>query len=522
MQFTQGLHRAAQQAPDRIATICDDRKRTFAELRDRVARLASGLRALGVREDNRVAMLGFNSDRYLEFYLAVPWAGAQVNPVNFRWNIEEVAYSLNDSESVAIFLDDHFVPHVEALLDACPLLRVLIYCGNGECPPMMQSMDTLIAENDPIEDCSLQDSVSGDQTLGVFYTGGTTGKPKGVMLSHRAVTNSAMAFMSEGLLGADSVGLHIAPMFHLADMMQTTALLLSGGTHVMVPAFRPDLVLQAIERYGVTDTLVVPAMLQALVDHPDVRTRDLSSVRNVMYGASPASEALLERAMKALPRASFYQGYGMTEIAAVGCVLPAEQHLPEARAKGRLRAAGRAARHVLVRVVDENDQQVPCGEIGEIAIRGPGLMQGYLNQPEATAAALKNGWMHTGDLGRMDEEGFVYIVDRSKDMIISGGENVYSAEVENAIASHAAVAACAVIGIPCEQLGERVHAVVVLKPGTALTQDELYAHCKSLIAGYKCPRSLELTGALPISGAGKVLKTELRKPHWDGRARGVN
>jgi len=520
MRFTQGLHRAAQQHPNETATICAGRKRTFLELRQRVSRLAGALRQQGMREGDRIAMLALNSDHYLEYYLAVPWAGAVVNPINFRWSLPEIIYSLNDSESVALFVDEHFSQHIEALLDACPYLRFLVFCGEGPCPEYAKDLESLIDAADPIGD--VDTDVAGDELLGVFYTGGTTGTPKGVMLSHRNVCASGLALLAEGLFQEGAVGLHAAPMFHLADMMVSTGLLLRGGTHVMIPAFKPELVLHAIAATKVTDTLLVPAMLQALVDHPSLKDHELGSLRNLLYGASPASESLLDRAMQALPSAAFYQGYGMTEVAAVASVLPPSQHLPAARAQGRLRSAGRGACHVQLRVVDAEDKELPRGQIGEVIVRGPNVMLGYLNKPEATQAALRGGWMHTGDMGTMDEEGYITIVDRLKDMIISGGENIYCVEVENAIAKHPAVASCAVIGIPSQEWGELVHAVVVLKPGQSLSQDTLYAHCKSLIAGYKCPRSLELIEALPISGAGKVLKTELRKPHWEGQAKAVN
>lgn len=306
-------------------------------------------------------------------------------------------------------------------------------------------------------------------------------------------------------------------------MMFTTCLLLRGGRHVFLPVFKPDSVLDLIEAQQITDLLMVPMMLQVMADFPATRARNTGSVKRVMYGASPISEALLDRVMAAIPSASLLQVYGMTETAAVMTALPFHQHSADDRAqRNKLRAGGRAALHVQVRIVDEQDQEKPRGEVGEIIGRGPSIMLGYLNQPEATANALKNGWMHTGDMGYMDADGYVFIVDRLKDMIISGGENVYSVEVENAIAKHPAVAASAVIGIPCAERGEQVHAAVVLKPGQTLTQEALYAHCKILIAGYKCPRSLQVLEALPLSGAGKVLKTELRKPYWEGRERNVS
>jgi acyl-CoA synthetase (AMP-forming)/AMP-acid ligase II len=281
-------------------------------------------------------------------------------------------------------------------------------------------------------------------------------------------------------------------------------------------------VLAHVAEHRVTDTLLVPTMLQAMVTCPTLSDYDCSSLRRILYGASPASEALLDRAMQAFPGADFLQGYGMTETAALIAVLPVVMHGSAGRLRNRLRSCGRSTYHVQVRVVDNNDHDIPCGEVGEIIACGPNIMQGYLNQPAATAEALRGGWMHTGDMGTMDDEGYLYIVDRSKDMIISGGENVYSVEVENVIARHPAVAACAVIGIPCTEMGEKVHAAVVLRVGMSLTLEALHAHCKTTLAGYKCPRSLALHDSLPLSGAGKILKTELRKPYWSGRDRAVS
>ncbi|HEX4870969.1 MAG TPA: long-chain-fatty-acid--CoA ligase [Nevskiaceae bacterium] len=518
MPFTQSLHRAVQQRPEALATACGTRRQTFRQLHDRVARLAGGLRKLGIRDGNRVAMLALNSDHYLTYYLAVPWAGAVVTPLNVRWSLAEVIQALRDAESVAIFLDDRFAAEVESLMEACPFLRFALYCGEGVCPDGLIDLETLIGASTAIGDAGL----AGDEIFGVFYTGGTTGRPKGAQLTHAALATSALSLMSEGLFATGSVGLHAAPMFHLADLMMTTGLLLRGGTQVMVPVFRADAVGEPVQAFGVTDLLLVPAMLQALVDAPATAGFDFRSVRRLAYGASPIAEALLERAMKALPGVDFYQVYGLTEIAAVGTVLRPEWHRPEQRASGRLRSAGRAACHVQIRIHDDQDRPLPTGQIGEIQIRSPALMIGYLNQPEATAAALQGGWMRTGDAGYLDEEGFVFVVDRLKDLIISGGENIYCSEVENALAGHPAVAACAVIGIPDPDMGEKVHAAVVLKPGASLTLDALTAHCKGLIAGYKCPRSLELRESLPISAAGKVLKTELRKPFWEGHHRAVH
>ncbi len=518
MQFTQGLHRAVQQKPDSIATVCQGRIKTYREVHDRVARLAGGLVRTGIRRGDRICILSLNSDRYLEAYLAIAWVGAVATPTNFRWSTAEIIYALNDSNCLAMIVDDHCTPQVEAIRNGCPALRQVIFAGDGEQPAGASSFEEMTANGEPIPDLE----IGGDELFGVFYTGGTTGTPKGVMLSHLNVCSSALALMAEGAFLEGAMGLHTAPMFHLADMAMVTGLLLRGGGHVMLPAFSPEVVFDLVESHQVTDILLVPTMLQMLVDFPGMQERNLSSLKRVVYGASPASEALLDRVAKVLPNASFMQGYGMTETAALIAVLPPAMHTPEGRKQGKLRSCGRSTYHAQMRIVGDDDRELPRGEVGEIIARGPNIMKGYLNKPEATEAALRHGWMHTGDMGHMDDDGYVFIVDRLKDMIISGGENIYSVEVENAVAKHPGIAATAVIGIPGTDMGETVHAVVVLKPGATLTLEDLQSHCKGLIAGYKCPRSLEIREALPMSGVGKVLKTELRKPFWDDRDRAVS
>ena len=287
---------------------------------------------------------------------------------------------------------------------------------------------------------------------------------------------------------------------------------------MIVPAFSSAEVLKAIAEHDITDALLVPTMIQMLVDDPAVGDYDLSSLLHLIYGASPISEALLERARKVFPAVGFTQAYGMTELSPVATLLtPADHDDPALR-----RSAGRAAPHVEVRIVDPDGREVPRGEVGEVVVRGDNVMLGYWNRPDDTAAAVRDGWMHTGDGGRMDDNGYVFIVDRIKDMIITGGENVYSAEVENALAKHPAVAAVAVIGVPDPDWGERVHAVVVLLPGQNVTEEQLRAHCKTLIAGYKAPRSVDFVDAMPMSGAGKILKRELRKQYWNDDANQVS
>ena len=516
--LTQSLHRSVQQHPDKVAVRFAGRTRSFREYADRVARLAGALQRLGMQPGDRVAMLALNSGRYLEYQMAVPWGGGVLNPCNIRWSAAEILYSLEDSGSTILLVDETFRALVEQMRGQATSLREVIYCGDGAQPAGMHGYEALIDAAAPVPDAARRD----EDLAGIFYTGGTTGFPKGVMLSHANICASGFAALGEGLAPPGSCYLHAAPMFHLADMGLATPHWFQGSTHAIVPAFSPEAVLNAIAADRVTHALLVPTMIQMLVDHPSMREpRDLGSLRCITYGASPISEAVLNRAMEAFPGVEFAQAYGMTELSPIATINPPCNHTAEGRKRGKLRSAGRASYCMEVRIVDADGAEVPRGTVGEVAVRGPNVMQGYWNKPEQTAAALRDGWMHTGDGAYMDDDGFIFVVDRLKDMIISGGENVYSAEVENAINQHPAVAACAVIGIPSEEWGEAVHAALVLKPGQGIRPEELIAHCKTLIASYKCPRSVAVLDALPLSGAGKVLKTKLREPFWQGRQRGV-
>jgi acyl-CoA synthetase (AMP-forming)/AMP-acid ligase II len=502
MQLTQGLHRSLQTTPERIATVFGTRERTFEEQADRVARLAAALLALGTGTGDRVGILALNSDRYAEYLLAVPWAGGVLNPVNIRWSVAEIAYSLNDSGTCGLLVDDVFAPIGEELRKSCPGLKWLIYCGEHSVPTGMVGYEELISAHPPAPDARR----CGDDLAGLFYTGGTTGFPKGVMLSHRNIVTSALGSLAtrQGVQGG-SVLLHAAPMFHVAGLFGWVAQALTGGVHVIVPAFKPDAVLAAIRDHGVTDVVLVPTMIQMLVDDPAMGEYNTSSLRDILYGGSPISEALLTRAMRLLPEVRFTQVYGMTEAAPVVSLLWHQDH------HGRLlKSAGRVAPHGEVEVIDESGKPAPTGAVGEICVRGDHVTCGYWNRPDETAAVLVDGWYRTGDAGYLDASGFLYVVDRVKDMIITGGENVYGAEVENALGSHPSVAACAVIGLPSDQWGEAVHAVVVPAPGTNIDPDELQKHVRAQLAGYKVPRSVEVVEQLPLSAVGKVLKRQLR------------
>lgn len=513
MNITHGLRRALSINAGGTATIFGDRIRTWSQAGGRIAKLASGLRKLGVAEGDRVAVLMVNSDRYLDLYLAVAWAGAVIVPLNIRWNTVENEYALRDCGARVLFVDRAYCAEGERLKRSAGAELSLVYADDGDRPDGVDTDEALIARSAPMDDAMRR----GDDLAGIFYTGGTTGRSKGVMLSHGSLMANACNALAEGLFGSDAVFMHAAPMFHLANGAAMYSLMLSGGINVILRSFEPAAALELIERRRVTDTLLVPTLLQALVDHPSISSRDLRSLRRIVYGASPMTQALMDRALAACPNAGFVQAYGMTELSPIATILHAEHHVGEARAAGRSRSVGRPTFGVELRVVDDRDRPVPVGTVGEIVVRGDTVMMGYWNRPEETAEAKRGGWMHTGDGGYMDEHGFVYLADRIKDMIISGGENVYSVEVENVVARHPAVAQCAVIGVPHDRWGEQVHAVIVLHPGKSLDADELISFCKARIGGFKVPRSMELRETLPLSGAGKVLKHVLRAEHREAK-----
>lgn len=511
----EGLERAVQIYGARQACVSDEVDFTWAEVGERVVRLAGALRKAGVNSGDQVALAALNSHRYLEVLYAVTRIGARVVPLNYRLAPPEIIYCLNDSETQLLIVDDTFATLAEEGRGAMETVREVIRMGDD--------YEARIEAAEPVE----RVEVDEDEIAGLFYTGGTTGNPKGVMLTHRNLCDNALHIIAAmGYADSDRY-LHVAPMFHLADGASTFAVTWCGGTHAFVPMFRPDAVGTAVERFGVTVTLMVPTMFTMLMADPGFDPSMFASLRRVIYGASPMPQEVLSKVLATLP-CEVAQGYGMTETAPLLTVLAAEDHArgvaPSATddETARLASAGRAIVGVDVRVVDGDDCQVAAGEVGEIVARGPNVMKGYWKLPEATADALRGGWMHTGDLARIDGDGYIYIVDRAKDMIISGGENVFSVEVENALYAHPSVLEVAVIGVPDEKWGERVHAVVVLKPDTSASGDDLATHCHELIAGYKVPRSFEFKDELPKSGAGKIVKRDLREPHWANESRQVH
>jgi long-chain acyl-CoA synthetase len=441
-------------------------------------------------------VVGPNCHQYLELYQAVPAAGMVVVPLNQRHTTAELRYALVDAGVRALFtaagaegLDD-VVDHVV---------------------PLGQGYEDLVAGADP---AAFPEDVAEDSLAGLFYTGGTTGASKGVMLTHRNLVTNAFHIQAFTPFRPDTRWLIAAPMFHAAGSIAVLATTWNGGCQVVLPAFDPARALDLVEAQGITSTLVVPTMLAALTEEQVARPRDVSSLAWLNHGGSPCATETLRRARAAFPETHFLHTYGATETAPIATVLLDEERELDGP---RARSCGQPAVGVEVAVMNTAGEVVAPGQVGEVVIRGPNVMAGYWNKPAETAAALVDGWYHSGDLGYQDDHAFLFLVDRVKDMIVTGGENVYSTEVEEALYAHAAVLEAAVFGVPDAHWGEAVHAVVVAR--TEVTPEELIAHCRAAIAGYKVPKAIELRiEPLPKSGAGKVLKRELREPYWQGRA----
>ena len=518
MQGTRFLTQAVDIKPEGVATVSGARRRKWKEVGARVPRLAAALRALGVADGAFVASLAFNNDRYVELFFAVPWAGGAFAPLNIRWSVEENIYALTDSHATVLFVDESFIDQGRELERRLPWVKTLVYMGEGETPEGMLDYETLVEQSEPAPDANRRD----EDLWVIFYTGGTTAHPKGVMMSHRALFIATITYLAMLPSIEDLSFVYVAGFFHFAGANALLYITLSGGTHILLPKFEPIPVMKAISENKATNMVLVPTMINMLINHPDFASYDLSSLRTCVYGGSPMPEVLMKAAMQKLPTWRFHQIFGMTETGGFASMLRWRDHIASGPKASRLRSAGQAAPGTEIKIQLPDGSLAPPHTLGEIVVRSDILMSGYLNNPDATAAALRDGWMHTGDAGVLDEDGFLYVADRVKDMIVTGGENVYSIEVERALFTHPAVREAAVIGVPSAQWGESVHAVIVLKEGASATPEELTVHCRALIGGYKVPRSYEFRDEpLPVTPVGKVRKNVLRDPHWAGQARKI-
>ncbi len=514
--ITDLLERAATAQPAKTAVVSGDLRLTYREFQQRVARAAAMLQQMGIAPGDRVAILDKNSHYYLELYFALPTLGAVAVPLNYRLAEPELRYILDDSTATTLLFSREYAATVAQLRTGLAgVERFVCLEGGTEGTP---AYDALLAAAPPAPTPVGREP--GDVVL-QMYTSGTTGRPKGAMLTHTNMIANTLTTNYERDYNASDIYLHVAPLYHCADLELFYGMTYAGGGNVVIREFDPDAVLGAVEREKVTVTLLVPAMINFLLEHPAFDDYDLSSLRLVVYGGSSIPADRLRAALDRFP-CQFAQGYGLTETSPVLCVLPAADHVTEGAGARRIQSCGRPAYNVEVRIVDEAGTECAPEDIGEIIARGRNVMKGYWNQPDATAAAIRDGWFHTGDLAFRDADGYIYIVDRKKDMIVTGAENVYPREVEEVLYTHPAVREVAVIGVPSDRWGETIKAVVVPRDGARPEAGALIGYCRERLAHFKAPTSVDFIDELPRNASGKVLKRVLREPYWAGQARHVH
>jgi long-chain acyl-CoA synthetase len=502
------LESAVRTFGGRTAVIDGERRLTYRELGSRVRRLGAGLDEAGLQPGAVVAALQGNSLEHLELWLAVPAYGRVLCTLNTRLAVAELALMLEDCDARMLIVDEANLDAGRALRERVPGIGTLRFAGPGACPSDCLPYDALMADQG-----QEAPDLDPDSVAVIMYTGGTTGRSKGVMLSHANVMANCKHLWFQTGMQPEDVVLHAPPFFHAAGGQLVHAVTWVGGTHVTMPRFTPAAWLQAVAEHGVTYAGLVPAMIHMVLTHLAEHTADVKSLRLVHYGASPMSTTQLRQAAAVLG-CDFVQGYGATEASPGLTTLSLQDHrlALAGEAEARLGSVGYALPGVQLQIRDPDGHPVEDGTVGEIWARGPNIMLGYLNRPEETAHALVGGWYRTGDGGYFDSDGYLFLVDRLKDMIITGGENVYSLEVERVLDAFPGVAEVAVIGLPDDRWGERVHAVVVAAPGADVTEAAVIEHCRQSIAGYKVPKSVEIrTEPFPRSGAGKILKRMIRE-----------
>jgi acyl-CoA synthetase (AMP-forming)/AMP-acid ligase II len=508
--------RNAQHFPDREAVIFEDRRLTHRAFAARAFRLANALLGRGLLRQERVAVLAPNCSEYLELFAACESANLVIVNLNHRLSARELVDICRDCEPSALVFHEQFTDLAAAVLAAMPAMRVL--AGIDTVDHGAEAYEDLLAGS---VDTPPEVPIAPDDVAYLIYTSGTTGRPKGVMLSHAALVESARCISHEGGACSTDIQLIVMPLFHIGGRIEQLTFSILGATIVLHRNFDATAILRSIAAERVTSAHLAPIMVQRLLDSPELDATDRSTLRLIHYASAPMPVPTLRRAIAAFGPI-LTQIYAMTECVVASLLTPAQHVLEGSDADTRrLGSAGQPFLGCSIRVVRPDGSDAATGEIGEILMRGPGIMNGYWNNTTATVAALRDGWMHSGDMGYFDAERFLFVVDRKKDMIISGGENIYSWEVEEALRAHPSVAEAAVIGVPDPEWGESVKAFVVLRPGTRVSADDLVAHCRSLIASYKKPRTIDFVDALPRSFNGKVDKKALRAPFWADQERQV-
>ncbi len=521
---THFIDRAYSLYSDKEGIVCGDDRFTYREYAERVSRLSHALATLGVQKGERVAYLGANCHRLLEAYYGVVQMGAVLMPLNIRLTPRDFLFMFEDAEATTLLVERSMANLIEPIRDQAKTLKRLVLLGEGAT--VLDGVDyeqvLAAAPDHPYPRPELDE----DDTAEIFYTSGTTGNPKGVMLTHRNLYANAMNYIWSSQLTDADVQLHTVPLFHVNGWGTPHAVTGSGGKHVLLRSFIPQQVLELVQRERVTLCTMVPTMISALINFPDIEKYDFSSVRRLVSGGAPSPWALAREAAEKL-KVEFVVGYGLTESAPILTMSNLRADLSHLSAEGQARVRVKTGLPVIgctVKVVKENDDEVRHDgeDVGEIVAKGDNIMKGYWRRPEETAQTLRGGWLHTGDLATVDEHGYINIVDREKDIIISGGENISSVEVEDALYDHPAVLEAAVIAKPDQRWGEVVQAVVVLRPGMTATEEQLIEHARGRLAHFKAPKGIEFVEVLPKTGTGKVQKNALREKYWQGFERRVH
>ena len=512
--------RCAERVPDRLAVVCGEYCATHAEEELRVNAFALALKSLGVEKGDRVAILQWNCPQFLETMLACFKAGFCVVPINARLHPEEVRYQVQDSEAAVLVYGHEFGEAVAQIREALPATRHLI--SLRAATPWELDFDSLVRDHATTVDQTVR--VEAGDLAWLFYTSGTTGRPKGAMLTHGNLDYALTGYLADVLpIDCEDAALHAAPLSH-GSGFQALANVARGAANVILSPrqFEPPNVFGTIERYRITNLFLAPTMIKLLLNAPEIERYDLSSLRYVVYGGAPMYVDDLKSGVGRLGQV-FVQIFAQGETPMTGTYLRRHDHVVHGteQQEKRLMSAGVARTGVEVRIVDPEDHEVPRGHLGEVVVRGRTVMSGYWRQPEATADVLRNGWLHTGDVGYMDTGGYVFVLDRKKDMIISGGANIYPREIEEVIQRHPAVKEVAVVGVPDGLWGESVKAVVALRDGCSVTEQDIVGECLAHLASYKKPRSVEFVPELPKNAYGKILKRQLRERYWQGLDRRV-